>query len=117
VLPQGDSVHLSAVLRLFDEEAMLKRLLVTAVALGIAGASSAADVEVAPEIPARPTFSWTGCYIGGFAGGAWVNTSRSAQTSNYVNTSSPYNIYAHEFDNGLIGGGTLGCNWQPSGAP
>jgi outer membrane immunogenic protein len=104
-------------LQLFDEEAMLKRLLVTAVAMGIAGVASAADVEIAPEIPARPAFSWTGCYIGGFAGGAWVNTPRSAETSNYVYTSSPYNNYAYEFDNGFMGGGTLGCNWQPVGTP
>jgi outer membrane immunogenic protein len=89
---------------------MLKRLLATAAALGIGGAASAADV--APEIPVRPAFSWTGCYIGGFAGGAWVNSARS---TNYVYTSSSVNAYS--FDNGFIGGGTLGCNWQPVGTP
>jgi outer membrane immunogenic protein len=91
---------------------MLKRLFAAAAALAIAGAASAADVEVAPEIPARPAFSWTGCYIGGFAGGAWVNTTRSA---NYVYT--PYTTNTYSFDNGFIGGGTLGCNWQPLGIP
>jgi outer membrane immunogenic protein len=91
---------------------MLKRLFAAAAALGIACAASAADAQVAPEIPARAEFNWTGCYVGGFAGGAFVNTARS---SDYVYT--PYGTNTYSFDNGFIGGGTLGCNWQPLGAP
>jgi outer membrane immunogenic protein len=89
---------------------MLKRLIAVAAALGFACAASAADAQDAPEVPARAEFNWTGCYIGGFAGGAFVNTSRS---SNYVYT--PYTANTYSFDNGFIGGGTLGCNWQPLG--
>ena len=90
---------------------MLERLFAAAVGLGSACAAPAAYAQVAPEAPARAPFNWTGCYIGIFAGGAFVNTGRS---SNYVYT--PYGSNTYSFDNGFLGGGDVGCNWQPLGA-
>jgi outer membrane immunogenic protein len=72
--------------------------LTTATAL-VSGAACAA------EIP----FSWTGCYIGGNAGGAWTRIDDS------VTTAYPYHIATFQSsgrDTGFTGGGQLGCNWQ-----
>jgi len=94
--------------------------------LAFAGTAVAADLR-APA-PVAAVFSWTGCYIGGYVGGAWSN--RDATFSDLGN--SQFRAYSggitnprlegpHSWDVGLnsnfIGGGTLGCNWQPVGSP
>jgi len=57
-----------------------------------------------------PAFSWTGCYIGGFVGGAWTQDDATTYP-----VGAPYG-YAYKVDSSVIGGGTLGCNWQPVGS-
>jgi outer membrane immunogenic protein len=61
-------------------------------------------------------FTWTGFYIGGFAGGAWGGVSASPLRS--VPGGAAYN-QAITNDYGLgssfIGGGTVGYNWQIAG--
>ena len=59
---------------------MKRLLLATTAAVAIIGTASAADIgyrgpppPVAPVVPAILPFSWTGCYLGGFLGGAWTN--------------------------------------------
>jgi outer membrane immunogenic protein len=44
------------------------------IGLGACGAASAADmaVKARPVAAPIPVFSWTGCYVGGHAGGLWV---------------------------------------------
>lgn len=84
---------------------MKRILLATAAAVTIVSTASAADLRprpIAPVLP--PPFSWTGCYLGGFAGGAWVDDTIVL----------PVNL---RVDSSFIGGGTLGCNWQPIGTP
>lgn len=97
--------------------------------LGIAGTASAADLRVRPPIVAPvPLFSWTGCYIGGYVGGAWNErdtTFTDLGNSNFgafsggvvrgrVEGSHSWNA---GLDDSFIGGGTVGCNWQPVGSP
>jgi outer membrane immunogenic protein len=78
--------------------------------------------------PPPPVFNWTGCYLGGYVGGAWRN--RDATFSDLGNSqflaysggiTNPRREGPHSWDAGLdnnfIGGGTLGCNWQPVGSP
>jgi outer membrane immunogenic protein len=97
--------------------------------LAIAGTASAADLRAPLRAPpVAPAFSWTGCYFGGYVGGAWSD--RDATFSDLGN--STFRAYsggivagrvegAHSWDVGqdssFIGGGTVGCNWQPVGSP
>jgi outer membrane immunogenic protein len=72
-----------------------------------AGVAWAADLPVKAPPPARaPLFSWTGCYAGLNAGGAWNRVEQdvivpgdAAFNSSGTNTS-------------FTGGGQIGCNWQ-----
>lgn len=69
-------------------------------------AAQAADMPIkapAYRAPLLPMYSWTGCYLGGNAGGVWgrSNINIPGYPSNFnINTSS------------FIGGGQLGCNYQ-----
>jgi len=103
---------------------MKKFLLAVAATATIVGTASAADVgypppprPVAPVVPIVMSFSWTGCYLGGFAGGAW-----GAKNVNVVDAYSnvlgaPSDIWGYSVKSSFIGGGTAGCNWQPIGTP
>ena len=108
--------------------------MLAAAAIGLtAGVASAADLPRKAPVyapPPPPPFSWTGCYLGGYAGGAWP-TNNFAEFTDLGNTTrnsfsggvSASNIVpSHSWsidDSGasFIGGGTLGCNWQPVGSP
>lgn len=85
--------------------------------LGI-GAATAADLPVKALPPAVPAFSWTGCYLGGNAGGAWgrsdVNTSFTAPfeiNGRFINElTRELSPVLHP--EGATVGGQLGCNRQ-----
>ena len=108
---------------------MKKLLLASAAVLGIAGIASAADLRVRPPIVAPvPLFSWTGCYIGGYVGGAWnerdttftdLGNSRFRAFSGGIVAGRVEGSHSWNagLDDSFIGGGTLGCNWQPVGSP
>ena len=40
-------------------------------ALAAISSATAADLPVRKAPPVVPAFSWTGCYLGGYVGGAW----------------------------------------------
>jgi outer membrane immunogenic protein len=103
---------------------MKEILLATAGAVAMIATASAADIgyrrpwpPVAPAVVqvALP-FSWTGCYLGGFAGGAWAGD--VAVNNNYAQL-LPFasSSWGYSRDSSFIGGGTAGCNWQPIGTP
>jgi outer membrane immunogenic protein len=102
--------------------------------LALVGAAGAADLRrpapppPAPPPPAPAAFNWSGCYIGGYVGGAWAEndpTFTDLGNSNFRSYSGgfvPGRLEAsHSWtvgpDSSVIGGGTLGCNWQPVGSP
>ena len=64
--------------------------------------------------------NWTGCYVGGFIGGAGGSNVDAGEPisvafGNFYNlTGTPY---SYRTGLSVIGGGTLGCNWQASGSP
>ncbi|MDC7789558.1 porin family protein [Rhodoplanes sp. TEM] len=92
-------------------------LLGTVAALAIAGTASAADLRMpvkAPPPVVAPVFSWTGCYIGGFVGGAWSADDPTVYDRDGYNVGE---TWSYKADSSFIGGGTLGCNWQPVGSP
>jgi outer membrane immunogenic protein len=95
---------------------MKKILLATAAVLGLAGAASAADLRPVVRPVVAPVFSWTGCYIGGYIGGAWNAENVRVIDSNGYN-GFPADIWSYNPNSSFLGGGTLGCNWQPIGSP
>ncbi len=100
--------------------------LVSSILLGVPGTAMAADIpmkvpSVAPVV--APGFSWTGCYVGGYAGGAWARnvnvTEGRAQPGGPFAAGTLYSTpngapYSYQLDAGFIGGGTVGCNYQAS---
>jgi outer membrane immunogenic protein len=109
---------------------MMKKFLLATSALVLlaAGSASAADLRRPAYQPPPPVFNWSGCYIGGYVGGAFndrdaVFTDRGNSTfrafsggivGGRAENSHSWNVSQ---DSSFIGGGTLGCNWQPVGSP
>jgi outer membrane immunogenic protein len=87
-------------------------------------AASAADMPVkAPPPPPAPVFSWTGFYIGGYAGGAWTGPATTSDPcdptfgAGCLGGLGNYNGLApasYNFDTSFTGGGEIGYNWQPT---
>jgi outer membrane immunogenic protein len=89
----------------------MRRLALAGVSLlsifGFSGAASAADMSAPAysKVPAAApvmTYNWTGCYVGGHAGGV-VSQDR---TTNLLGS-------FHDFSStGFVGGGQIGCDYQ-----
>src|SRR5438552_11537219 len=95
--------------------------------LALAGIASGADLRT-PVRPRAyvPAFSWTGCYLGGYVGGAWNDNDATftdlgnalfASYSGGITTPRREGLHSWDvgLDNSFLGGGTVGCNWQPVG--
>lgn len=112
----------------------MKKLLLGCVSslavLTVVGSAAAADLRMPVKAPPiAPVFSWTGCYVGGYAGGAWQDSNGTTFTDLGNATFRSYSggvaaariLGPHSWstgsDSGFIGGGTLGCNWEPVGSP
>jgi len=110
----------------------MKRLLLVGVALTALFGGSALGAELRrpayePPPPAPPpVFNWSGCYIGGYVGGAWnardaIFTDRGNSTFTSFSGGIAGARGSHSWnvglDNSFIGGGTLGCNYQAVGSP
>jgi outer membrane immunogenic protein len=75
-----------------------------ALAADIAGGPHPVYVPPAPPAPAVliPSWSWTGCYVGGNIGGAWSSVDLfGVSGANFSATNS-----------GFAGGGQIGCDYQ-----
>lgn len=79
--------------------------------------ASAADLRMPAKAPPviAPAFSWTGCYIGGYVGGAWAADDVVA-TDRLGYDGVIGNSWGYKPNSSFIGGGTVGCNWQPVGS-
>ncbi len=111
----------------------MKKLILSGAALAALVASPvlAADLPVKAPIlkaPVVAVYNWSGCYFGGYVGGAF-NSERVRTTDPLSVTAPPFfynaaggataangGIYSYDLDSSVIGGGTLGCNWQASGS-
>ena len=90
----------------------MKRFLLTATAFTIIGGSAlAADLAVrrppppvyVPPVVAVPIFTWTGCYVGGNAGGIWAKSEWS---------DTVFGSFGDSTASGGLGGVQVGCNYQ-----
>jgi outer membrane immunogenic protein len=103
---------------------MIKTLLGSlAIGTFVVAQAMAADMPVkAPLLKAPPpVFTWTGCYLGGYAGGAAGERVRTfdprSATGAFYNDGNPAAVapgtggYRYTTGSSGIGGGTLGCNW------
>jgi outer membrane immunogenic protein len=73
------------------------------------GSSNAADlapIYAPPTLPLVTLFTWTGCYIGGNAGGIWANSDWSDTIVGDFGSNTP---------SGALGGAQAGCDYQASG--
>jgi len=111
----------------------MKKLLFVGVALTalFGGSALAAELKRPPPPPPAPpapppVFNWSGCYIGGYVGVAFTqrdviftDLGNSAFGSYSGGVAGPRGNHSWNvgLDNSAIGGGTLGCNWQPYGSP
>ena len=114
----------------------MKNLLLAAglVAATFSNSAFAADLGRPPArpvyTPAVPfAYNWTGCYVGGYVGGAWGDRDGATFTdlgnANFTSFSggvgaariSPSHSWSADLRDSFIGGGTLGCNWQPFRSP
>jgi len=98
--------------------------------LALALPAGAADMRVKAPVapPPPPPFTWTGCYLGGFVGGAFADRDPfftdlgNSRFGSFSGGIQPLGIagihsWAVPVDDSIIGGGTLGCNWQFAGSP
>ncbi|MGA2055499.1 MAG: outer membrane beta-barrel protein [Bradyrhizobium sp.] len=91
----------------------MKRILFTAVSLGLLGVLSpalAADLPYAKAPSATPSvYDWTGVYVGAFGGGGFGNHNISNATGQAV----PFADFSANYGSqGGLGGGEVGYNWQ-----
>jgi len=82
--------------------------------LGIA-AASAADLPARPvytKAPAYvvPSISWTGCYVGGNAGGGWTKVNVGGVA--FAGVPNPFIDYGGQNGSAVMGGGQVGCDYQ-----
>jgi outer membrane immunogenic protein len=81
-----------------------------AAGMAVAGAASAADM-LPMKAPAAP-YNWSGCFVGGFFGWGNANDWHTTDVNNFVpNGQSPW---LYSLNSTAIGGGYVGCNWQPT---
>ena len=91
----------------------MKRILFTAVSLGMLGVLSpvqAADLPYAKAPPATPTvYDWTGAYVGVFGGGGFGNHNVNNSTGSAV----PFADFSANYTSqGGLAGGEAGYRWQ-----
>ena len=95
---------------------MRKFLLGTAALIGLASPAMSADKRLpvlrAP-VPVAPVWSWTGCFVGGHAGGLWAQkkdwTVRTPGGAFFGQS-----LGGHD-DDGWLGGAQAGCDYQFAG--
>ena len=82
--------------------------IVAAATLGVSvwQTASAADLPVkAPPAAVAPVTLWTGCYIGGNAGGAWGSGDITVTAGGVTDS-------RHGSNSGIAAGGQVGCDFQ-----
>lgn len=83
----------------------------TLLSVALLRTANAADMVVkAPLLPPAPVYSWSGCYIGGNAGGVWTDKNYTWTTQRGIPTVG-LNAGSLTADS-WAGGGQIGCDYQ-----
>src|SRR5580704_6038392 len=92
---------------------LMKKMLLAGAALltAVSGSAMAADMRPPPgrapvytKAPMMPVFTWTGCYIGGNAGGLWATKDWNDTFTGAAESSTDISSW--------LAGGQVGCNYQ-----
>jgi outer membrane immunogenic protein len=79
------------------------------------GVASAADMPIKAPLPPIVSYSWTGCYVGGTAGGTWGRSnhisSRDVPVSPAIPAGTNITGDAIKFTD-FLGGGEVGCQYH-----
>ena len=86
---------------------LLASTTLTASTIFLAGAALGADLLPVKAPPVPPPLPWSGCYLGGNAGGV------SGHVHQDIAIPGVALIDSSGTGSGFTGGGQLGCNWQP----
>ena len=57
-------------------------------------------------------YNWSGCYIGGNAGGKWTRTTDDVSIGATAATPAQTVSFGSDTNTSFIGGGQIGCQWQ-----
>src|SRR5262245_28642796 len=85
-----------------------------AIASMFIGSAMAADLHVKAPRPVVPVWSWTGCYLGGHAGGLWVHKDYTEVFA--FGVAPPVPAGSHQA-NSWLAGAQVGCDVQFVGTP
>jgi len=81
-----------------------------------AGVISVLGITTAAAAPPAPAYSWNNCYVGGNIGYSWGKAKTDTTTPPFsvgaFNVPGSASANSNNLD-GVIGGGQVGCNWQP----
>ena len=94
-------------------------VLATALTLGIASQSSAADMR-APVYKAAPlpvAYNWSGFYVGGHLGWGWAQEDATLTAFAPGVPDLPFGSVFNGDRDGFLGGAQIGMNWQAPGSP
>jgi outer membrane immunogenic protein len=99
----------------------MKRALI--LGLGLISLTTLPAVAADLPVKARPApppivtvYNWSGCYIGGNAGGKWASTSGDATIGATASTALTTVSFDRSNAGTFVGGGQVGCNWQAAGS-
>lgn len=93
----------------------MKCLILAGALLALASAASAADLapRVYTKAPVDPVFTWTGFYVGANVGAGWGTNTTDLNSLTIGGAVVPLTIPLGQVNqNGLLGGGQVGFNWQ-----
>jgi outer membrane immunogenic protein len=77
--------------------------------------AAAADIPMKAPIMApvaAPIYNWSGCYIGGNAGGKWASTRDDVNIGAVTGSPAVTSSFDRATASSFIGGGQIGCNMQ-----
>ena len=75
------------------------------------GAASAADLPMKAPVMHAP-YNWSGCYVGGYFGWGDANNWRTTDQRGF--NPGAVNPWEFSLNDSPLGGGYVGCNWQPT---
>jgi len=83
-----------------------------AAGMAFVGAASAADMLPLKAPVVQAPYNWSGCYVGGYFG--WGDANQWTTTDQRNFNPGAVNPWQFSLNDSPLGGGYVGCNWQPT---